>query len=146
MTYTIKFDDRTVKFETLENADLRCANLRGADLRCADLRYADLNDADLRCADLRCADLKSANLRGANLRGANIDFTNLPLWCGGLGLKTDAGQMAQLAYHFCSMICNDPMVRDMQNALMDLANTSHVIKVHDCPVLEKKTEKRSKKG
>ena len=140
MVYTINFKDRTVELETLCNADLRYADLKDADLRYADLRGANLYVANLKDADLYGANLSGANLWGADLRGANIDFSCLPLWCGGLKIKMDADQMAQLAYHFCSMICSDPTTIEMQNELMALANKSHIISKHKCPVLEKKEE------
>ena len=121
----------------LTGADLRSANLTGADLTDADLRSAnltdaDLTDADLTGADLRSADLRSANLRyadliyadltGADLAGANLYKTSLPLWCGGLAWRLDRLQMAQLAYHFCSMQCDDDDVKNLQKSLYALAN------------------------
>ena len=96
----------------LSEADLRGANLRGANLSEANLRGADLRGADLRGADLRGAnlseaDLSEANLRGADLRGADLDFSCFPLWCGGLHIKTDVRLAAQVAYHLCTMQCDD---------------------------------------
>lgn len=93
-----------------------------ADLREADLREADLQRADLQRANLRWANLQGANLRGANLRGANLFNTCLPLWCGGLNIKLDRLQMAQLAYHFCSMDCEDDEIKSLQKSLYKLAN------------------------
>ena len=88
----------------------------------ADLRGADLQEADLRGANLRGADLQEADLRGANLRGASLFNTCLPLWCGGLHIKLDRLQMAQLAYHFCSMDCEDDEIKSLHKSLYKLAN------------------------
>ena len=100
--------------------DLSEANLRGADLSEADLRGADLRGANLRGADLRGADL-----RGADLRGADLDFSCLPLWCGGLHLKVDKRLACQLAYHLCSMQCDDAEYLEMRNSILGFANQFH---------------------
>lgn len=98
------------------------ANLRGANLRGAKLRYSDLRGANLRGADLRYSDLSGANLSEANLREANLYNCCLPLWCGGLRIKLDRRQMAQLIYHFCSMDCDDSEVIEMQKSMYAFAN------------------------
>ena len=123
----------------LRDADLRGANLTGADLTSANLRDADLRDADLRGADLRGADLTgadltSANLRGADLRGTDIDFSCYPLWCGSLGLKADKRLACQLAYHLCSMQCDDAEYIKMRNSILGFANKFH--RVDECGELK----------
>ena len=105
--------------------DLSDADLRGADLRGADLRGADLSDADLSDADLRGADLSDADLRGADLRGADLDYSCYPLWCGSLHLKADKRLACQLAYHLCSMQCDDADYIKMRNSILGFANQFH---------------------
>ena len=109
----------------LRGADLRGADLRGADLRGADLRGADLRGADLRRADLSDANLSDANLRGADLRGADLDYSCYPLWCGSLHLKADKRLACQLAYHLCSMQCDDADYIKMRNSILGFANQFH---------------------
>ena len=82
----------------------------------------DGEKADLRWADLQGTDLQEADLQEADLRGANLFNTCLPLWCGGLHIKLDRLQMAQLAYHFCSMDCEDDEIKGLQKSLYQLAN------------------------
>lgn len=125
----------------LVEADLRIANLRGADLRIADLRIADLGEANLGGADLRGADLEGAylegaDLKGADLKGANLDYSCWPLWCGSLGVRVCKRIAAQLAYHFCRLVCDDPEVIAAQNALIPLANQFH--RVDECGKIEAK--------
>ena len=132
-----------------EKADLREACLRGADLRGADLREAYLGEADLWGADLwgaylrgadlwgadlRGADLEEANLRGAYLWGADLDYSCWPLWCGSLDVKVDRRIAAQLCYHFCRLDCDDPEYLAARNAVIDFANTFHL--VEECGRLE----------
>jgi uncharacterized protein YjbI with pentapeptide repeats len=76
-------------------------------------------------ADLSGADLRGADLSEADLRGAEIDFSCLPLMCGGLGWKIDAKIARQLAYHFCSMVCDDKEFMDARAALLTFANKFH---------------------
>ena len=109
-------------------------DLRGADLRGANLTDADLRGADLRGANLRGANLRGADLRGANLRGANIDFSCYPLWCGSLGLKADKRLACQLAYHLCSMQCDDAEYIKMRNSILGFANKFH--RVDECGELK----------
>lgn len=85
-------------------------------------------------ADLLRADLWGADLRGADLRGARIDYSCLPLWCGSLGVIVDKRIAAQLAYHFCRLICDDPEVKEAQQAIKALANQFH--RVDECGVIE----------
>ena len=128
----------------LSDADLRRANLSGADLSGADLRRANLSDADLRRANLSGADLRRANLSDADLRRANLsdadlrranlDFSCYPLWCGGLHVKTDKRLACQLAYHLCSMQCDDEEYIKMRNSILGFANQFH--RVDECGVLE----------
>ena len=150
----------------LRGADLSNANLRGADLSNADLRSADLSNANLRGADLsnadlRSADLRSAGLRGANLRGANLSNANLsdanlkganlsdadlsdadldyscyPLWCGSLHLKANKRLACQLAYHLCSMQCDDADYVKMRNSILGFANQFH--RVDECGELKER--------
>ena len=86
--------------------------------------------ADLWKADLRKADLWKADLQGADLRGANIDYSCWPLWYGSLDVIVDKRIAAQLAYHFCRLICDDPEVKGAQQAIKGLANQFH--RVNDC--------------
>jgi hypothetical protein len=80
------------------------------------------------------ADLRGANLGGADLRGADLDFSVLPLRCGGLHWKIDKRIAAQIAYHLCSMDCDDPEFLAARKALLPLANQFHRVK--ECGVLE----------
>ena len=105
-----------------QRADLSEANLRYADLRGANLSGADLRGANLSGADLCGANLSGADLCGANLSGANLYNCCLPLWCGGLRIKLDRRQMAQLIYHFCSMECEDLEVVELQKSMYAFAN------------------------
>ena len=117
----------------LSYADLSYANLSDADLSDADLSYANLSYANLSYANLSYADTKRARFEGANIEGANIDFSCWPLWCGSLKVKTDARQAAQLAYHLCSMQCEDEEFIKMRNVILDFANKFH--RVGECPKL-----------
>lgn len=108
----------------LSDADLSDANLSGADLRRADLSRANLSGADL----------SDANLSDANLSGANLDFSCYPLWCGGLHVKTDKRLACQLAYHLCSMQCEDEEYIKIRNSILEFANQFH--RVNECGRLE----------
>ena len=120
----------------LRGANLSNANLRGADLSNANLRGADLRGADLRGADLGGANLRSADLRGADLRGADLDYSCYPLWCGSLHLKADKRLACQLAYHLCSMQCDDADYIKMRNSILGFANQFH--RVDECGELEER--------
>ena len=120
----------------LNGANLNDANLSDADLSGADLSGADLSHADLSGADLSGADLSHADLRYADLRGANVDFSSWPLWCGSLkGVKVDARIARQLAYHLCSVVCDDPEFTSIRDQILPFANKFH--KVDECGKLEK---------
>ncbi len=115
----------------LSDADLSDANLRGADLRGADLSDANLSDASLSDASLRGADL-----RGADLRGADLDYSCYPLWCGSLHFKADKRLACQLAYHLCSMQCDDADYIKMRNSILGFANQFH--RVDECGELKER--------
>lgn len=118
----------------LRGADLWKVNLWGADLREADLRGATLQGANLQGANLQEAGLWRADLRRANLRGANMDYSCWPLWCGSLDVKVDMRIVAQLAYHFCRLDCDEPQYIAARNALLPIANQFH--RVDECGRLE----------
>ena len=131
--------DYDLKGADLSGTDLKGANLKGADLSGANLMEANLRDTnlintDLRGADLRGADFRGANLRGANLNGADLDYSCYPLWCGSLHLKADKRLACQLAYHLCSMQCDDADYIKMRNSILDFANQFH--RVNECGKLE----------
>ena len=133
--------DYDLRGADLSNANLRGANLsnadlRGADLSNANLRGAGLRGADLRGADLRGADLRGANLRGADLRGADLDYSCYPLWCGSLHFKADKRLACQLAYHLCSMQCDDADYIKMRNSILGFANQFH--RVDECGELKER--------
>ena len=86
--------------------------------------------------DLSDADLGGANLRGANLRGADLDYSCYPLWCGSLHLKADKRLACQLAYHLCSMQCDDADYIKMRNSILGFANQFH--RVDECGELEER--------
>ena len=122
--------DADLRDADLKDADLPFANLRGADLRDADLRDANLKGANLQGADLRGADLRGANLRGADLRGADLrgadlDYSFLPLWCGSKGMIVDRRIAAQIAAHFCALVCDDEDYQAARTAILEFAKTSH---------------------
>ena len=125
----------------LSDADLSRADLSRADLSRADLSDADLSDADLSRADLSDADLSRADLRGANLSradlsDADLDYSCYPLWCGSLHLKADKRLACQLAYHLCSMQCDDADYIKMRNSILGFANQFH--RVDECGELEER--------
>ncbi len=133
--------DYDLRGADLSNANLRGADLRGADLSNANLRGADLSNANLSDADLRGADLRSAGLRGANLndadlRGANLDYSCYPLWYGSLHLKANKRLACQLAYHLCSMQCDDADYVKMRNSILGFANQFH--RVDKCGELKER--------
>ena len=86
--------------------------------------------------DLRGADLRGANLSDADLRGANLDYSCYPLWCGSLHLKADKRLACQLAYHLCSMQCDDADYIKMRNSILGFANQFH--RVDECGELEER--------
>lgn len=69
-----------------------------------------------------------------DLRRADLDFSCYPLWCGGLHIKTDKRLACQLAYHLCTMQCDDEEYIKMRNSILDFANQFH--RVNECGVLE----------
>ena len=117
-------------------ADLERADFSGADLFRADLNGANLSNADLSYANLNRANLRGANLDGADLRGANLDYSCYPLSCGSLHLKADKRLACQLAYHLCSLQCDDADYIKMRNSILDFANQFH--KVGECGELEER--------
>ena len=68
------------------------------------------------------ANLEGTNLEGANLVHANLDFSCLPLWCGSLNMTVDRKLSSQIAYHFCSLKCEDEEVKKFQESLFEFAN------------------------
>ena len=84
--------------------------------------------------DLSDANLSDAKLSGADLRGANLDFSCWPLWCGGLKVKVDKRLACQLAYHLCTMQCDDADYIQMRNSILDFANQFH--RVQECGIQE----------
>ena len=148
--------DYDLRGADLRGTDLKGANLKGADLRGADLSRADLGDANLSGAKLGSTNLSGANLSGANLTGADLtgadlsgasligadlsgaylDYSCYPLWCGSLHLKADKRLACQLAYHLCSIQCDDADYIKMRNSILDFANQFH--RVCECGKLEER--------
>ena len=110
----------------LSYADLRGANLSGADLSYVSLISANLRGASLRGANLRGANLSGANLIGADLRGADIDHASWPIWCGSKHVNVDNKIARQLAAHFCTLVCDDPEVKEAQSLILAFAKKSHI--------------------
>ena len=129
-----------LEIEAGATADLSSANLIWADLSWANLSSADLSSADLISANLISANLSWANLRSANLSSADLDFSSgLNLSCKNLNFKADVKLAAQLAYHFCRIDFGDSKeAKEAQNALINLANTSHLLTYHELPKIEVK--------
>lgn len=111
----------------LKNSNLMNAKLNGANLKGAQLEGLNLRSADLSMAILSGVNLKDVDLRCANLKGANIDFACLPFSVDGFDWKIDKHIAAQIAYHFCSMQCDDKEVKETQEAIKILANQFHRI-------------------
>lgn len=86
--------------------------------------------------DLSDADLRRANLSDADLSGANLDYSCYPLWCGSLHLKADKRLACQLAYHLCSMQCDDADYIKMRNSILGFANQFH--RVDECGELKER--------
>ena len=144
---SIKMFDRAEVLKLLKSGrkkaildyDLRDAVFGGVDLRGIDLSgvnftSADFEGADLRGANLNGANLRVANLNGADLRGANLDYSCYPLSRGSLHLKADKRLACQLAYHLCSLQCDDADYIKMRNSILDFANQFH--RADECGKLE----------
>ena len=119
----------------MQGANMRHANIRGANFGGTNMRCADMRGADMQDADMWGADMQGANMRGADMRGADIDYACWPLWCGSFDVIVDARIAAQLAYHFCRLVCDDPMYIAARNAIVEFANQFH--RVDECGRLEK---------
>lgn len=74
------------------------------------------------------------NLRDADLSGADLDYSCCPLWCGSLHFKADKRLACQLAYHLCSMQCDDADYIKMRNSILGFANQFH--RVDECGELK----------
>lgn len=72
----------------------------------------------------------------ADLCAANLDYSCYPLWCGSLQVKADKRLACQLAYHLCSLQCDDAEYITMRNSILDFANQFH--RVSECGTLEKR--------
>ena len=106
--------------------DLSGADLSGADLSGADLSCANLSRANLSGADLSGANLSGANLSRADLSGANLDFSCWSFSCNTLHIgKVDVRLARQLAFHFCTLPCDDPEFIACRNAILEFANQFH---------------------
>ena len=81
-------------------------------------------------------DLRGADLSGADLSGADLDYSCYPLWCGSLHIKADKRLACQLAYHLCSLQCDDAEYIKMRNSILDFANQFH--RVNECGKLEER--------
>jgi len=75
------------------------------------------------------------DLSDADLSGANIDFSCMPLRCGGLKWCIDKRIACQLAYHLCSMQCDDEEFIRLKNFALPFANQFHRVG-DDCELLE----------
>lgn len=80
--------------------------------------------------------LRHADLSDADLSGADLDYSCYPLWCGSLHLKVDKRLACQLAYHLCSMQCDDADYIKMRNSILDFANQFH--RVDECGELRER--------
>ena len=81
-------------------------------------------------------DLSNADLSNADLRGADLDYSCYPLWCGSLHFKADKRLACQLAYHLCSMQCDDADYIKMRNSILGFANQFH--RVDECGELKER--------
>lgn len=90
----------------------------------------------LKLLEKGCKAILDYDLRGADLRGANLDYSCYPLWCGSLHLKADKRLACQLAYHLCSMQCDDADYIKMRNSILGFANQFH--RVDECGELEER--------
>jgi len=61
----------------------------------------------------------------AILQGANLDYSCLPLWCGSKGMIVDRRIAAQIAAHFCALVCDDADYQAARTAILEFASTSH---------------------
>lgn len=71
-----------------------------------------------------------------DLSDADLDYSCYPLWCGSLHLKADKRLACQLAYHLCSMQCDDADYIKMRNSILGFANQFH--RVDECGELEER--------
>ena len=76
------------------------------------------------------------DLSDADLSDANLDYSCYPLWCGSLHLKADKRLACQLAYHLCSMQCDDADYIKMRNSILGFANQFH--RVDECGELRER--------
>ena len=120
----------------LRDAIFTRADFSGIDLSGVNFTNADFKGANLSGANLRGANLNGANLNGADLRGANLDHSCYPLSSNSLHIKADKRLACQLAYHLCSLQCDDADYIKMRNSILDFANQFH--RVNECGELEER--------
>jgi len=48
-----------------------------------------------------------------------------PLWCGSKGMIVDRRIAAQIAAHFCALVCDDADYQAARIAILEFASTSH---------------------
>jgi hypothetical protein len=138
------FDDAWLEEVCLDRAVLRDASFRNALLGGCSFKMADCTGADFAVYRLAGADFSGARLRDVSwemvvacdvsMRGADIDFARIQLSCGALGWRIDSRIASQLAYHFCSMKCDDPEFIAAREALLGLASKFH--RSEECGILE----------
>lgn len=124
-----------------KRADLTGVNLTGLNMSGADMTWAIMSGANLTGLDMTGIDMTGAIMAGAIITGAkfagtNIDYSCWPLWCGSLDVIVDKRIFAQLAYHLCRLLVDDPECIAAQNALADIANQFH--RADECGGIELK--------
>jgi uncharacterized protein YjbI with pentapeptide repeats len=123
---------------TLDNASFSGASVNECSFRSAVCRSAAFTDTRLHGADFREARLchsvwDTVDVWGVDMREADIDYALFKLSCGALGWRIDSNIARQLAYHFCSMKCDDPEFVAAREALLPFANKAR--HVEECGVL-----------
>jgi uncharacterized protein YjbI with pentapeptide repeats len=139
--HNVKADGAIFEFADLIEANLSNSRLENTRFMDSCLIDAYVYKSDLYMADLSKSNLEFANFYGSTLVRANLSYANTSntdfreailintdldstmfFHCGGTNWRIDKETAIELAYHFCSMNCEDDEIIEAQNSLLKIAN------------------------
>lgn len=109
----------------LSRLELDNSTVRNTEARDVEMPEISMIDTNMTNVSIISCNIIMADLTGAKFINVTLDYSGFPLHCGSFDFTSDIKIPAQLAYHLCRIICDDPIVIKAQSHLNELANKFH---------------------
>lgn len=120
------FEQSHFQLATIGDVNMHQSTTTQVEFKCCTMRKVDMTHCVLKDSTFKGSTMSRMDWRGTYFSNTDLDMASFPMSCESFDINCDDIRLpAQLAYHLCRLVSDDPLVKDAIKALLPLAEKFH---------------------